>query len=52
MPVPRGNRPDIVDACPGAVSVTAWSWYARVNTAPPFHSRPSPPVSCPGQRVK
>ena len=31
MPVERGNRPASRVACPGAVSVMAWSWCAFVN---------------------
>lgn len=45
IPVDLGNRPESRLACPGAVSVIAWSWWAFVNQAPPRLSRAKPPVS-------
>src|SRR6476659_11008695 len=52
IPVLRGNRPDIVEAWPGAVSVIPGSWKAFVKTAPPRYSLARPPVSSDSNRVR
>ena len=46
MPVCTGKRPLIVDACPGAVSVIAWSCIPFANTAPPSNNRFRPLRNC------
>ena len=52
MPVLRGNRPDIVLAWPGAVSVMAWSWWPLVKNAPPDTRRRNPPMNSPRHRSR